>query len=298
METIKDYNGRDYRTVWQHPRAKFEDEIETGVTKRLLSQDNGWFIDIGGGYGRLYPVLKKEGRNIVFADFAMNLLEIAEKDIGNNPDVKLVAANAYYMPFKDSMFDGGLSIRVFHHMSDPEKFMRECARILSSGGRIMLEWANKRNLGRTFKRGARALREDHEEYGELQYGTHPKFFKKIVDQAGFILNRTLGVGFVARLITEKNVALVPFFFRPIEKFLDAVFGTRDLGPLRFSDIQKTGQKTPPNTRSFEEILCCPVCKKDVKTVDGGMECTSCSRMYPKKGKIYDFRYTADAKLGK
>lgn len=298
MEIIKDYNGRDYRTVWQHPRAKFEDEIETGVTKRLLSDDKGWFIDIGGGYGRLYPVLKKDGRNIVFADFAMNLLQIAEKDIGDNPDVFLVAANAYHMPFKDGTFDGGLSIRVFHHMSDPDKFLRECSRILSAGGRIMLEWANKRNLGRTFKRGARALREDHEEYGELQYGTHPNFFAKAIDRAGFLLKQTLGVGFVARLINEKNVFLVPFFFRPIEKLLDRVFGTRNLGPLCFSDIQKSGQKTPPNTASFRDIVCCPACKDDVVEKDGGMECTSCKKFFPKVGKVYDFRYTADAQLGK
>jgi len=297
MEVIKDYNGRDYRTVWQHPRAKFEDEIETGVTKRLLSEDKGWFIDIGGGYGRLYPVLKKEGRNIVFADFAMNLLEIAEKDIGANSDVFLVAANAYYMPFKDSTFDGGLSIRVFHHMSDPEKFLRECARILSSGGRIMMEYANKRNLARTFKRGAQALREDHEAYGELLYGTHPRFYAKTVDQTGFTLRKTLGVGFIPRFITEKNVFLVPLL-RPIEKFLDAVFGTRNLGPLNFTDIQKTGEKTPPNTASFNSIICCPACKKDVEDVGTGMKCTSCARTYPKVGKIYDFRYTADAQLGK
>ncbi len=297
MEVIKDYNGRDYRTVWQHPRAKFEDEIETGVTKRLLSEDKGWFIDIGGGYGRLYPVLRKEGRNIVFADFAMNLLEIADKDIGENTDVHLVAANAYYMPFKDSAFDGGLSIRVFHHMSDPKKFMTETARILSSGAHLMMEYANKRNLARIFKRGERALKEDHEAYGELLYGTHPKFYAKTASETGFTLRKTLGVGFIPRFITEKNVFLVPLL-RPLEKFLDRVFGTRNLGPLNFTDTVKNGEKTPPNTKSFKDIICCPICKKDVAEVAGGMECASCKKLFPKVGRIYDFRYTADAELGK
>lgn len=297
MEVIKDYNGRDYRTVWQHPRAKFEDEIETGVTKRLLSDEKGWFIDIGGGYGRSYPVLKKDGRNIVFADFAMNLLEIAEKEIGENKDVYLVAANAYYMPFKSGTFDGGLSIRTFHHMSDPDKFMKECSRILSNGAHLMMEYANKRNLARTFKRGKKALAIDHEAYGELLYGTHPEYYEKVSKEAGFQVLKTLGVGFVPRFITEKNVFLVPLL-KPLERFLDAVFGTRTLGPLNFTDTKKNGEKTEPNTAAFKDIICCPACKKDVTEVARGMECASCQKLYPKVGKIYDFRYTAGAKLGK
>jgi SAM-dependent methyltransferase len=297
MEVIKDYNGRDYRTVWQHPRAQFEDAIETGVTRRLLSQDTGWFVDIGGGYGRLYPVIKKEGRNIVFADFAMNLLEIAEKEIGKEKDVYLVAANAYYMPFKNGTFDGGLSIRTFHHMSDPDSFLRECARILSMGGHLMMEYANKRNLARIVKRWRKALEEDHEAYGELLYGTHPAYYARIAEEAGFTVRRTLGVGFVPRFITEKNVFLVPLL-RPLEKFLDRVFGTRNLGPLNFTDIKKHGQKTKPNTTVFADILCCPACKNTVKEVAGGMECVSCKKHYPKVGAIYDFRYTAGAELGK
>ena len=161
----------------------------------------------------------------------------------------------------------------------------------------MMEYANKRNLARIFKRGERALREDHESYGELLYGTHPRFYAKTVEQTGFSLQKTLGVGFIPRFITEKNVFLVPLL-RPLEKFLDAIFGTRDLGPLNFTDIKKLGEKTHPNTASFKDIICCPACKNDVAEVQAGMRCTSCAKVYPKIGKIYDFRYTADAQLGK
>jgi ubiquinone/menaquinone biosynthesis C-methylase UbiE len=124
-ERIHDYNGRDYRTVWKHGRARFEDFFESSLAKKLLPKYPGWFVDIGGGYGRSYPLYKRNDRKVVIVDYAMNLLEIASETYKDDKNIFFVAADAYHLPFKNDIFNGGISIRVMHHMNLPEKFLAE-----------------------------------------------------------------------------------------------------------------------------------------------------------------------------
>ena len=47
LEVIKDYTGRDYRTVWHGPRAAFDDRFEGKLIAELLPSEPGWFVDVG-----------------------------------------------------------------------------------------------------------------------------------------------------------------------------------------------------------------------------------------------------------
>ena len=294
-EMIHDYNGRDYRTVWEHPRAVFENRFEGRIIQRLLTKRIGWFIDIGAGYGRVYPVYKRQGRKIVLLDYAMNLLEIAAQEYSEDKDIYFVAANAYHLPFKNELFDGGISVRVFHHINLPEKFMREVGRVMRSGSEMILEYANKRNMFRVVLRGKKSLQKDHEEYGPLHYGTHPAYFQHIAHDAGFRIERTLGTGFFPRFITKKTLSLAPLLFL-LERFFDATFGRYDLGPLNFANIKKIGLKnnTMPAQR-IEDILRCPACGGEFNfETSEGISCIGCKRIFHKNGKIFDLRYEPSA----
>jgi len=291
IETINDYNGRDYRTVWKHPRAVFEDKFEGGITRSLLTEKPGWFIDIGAGYGRVYPLFKKQGRKVVLLDYAMNLLEMAAKEYGDDEDVYFVAANAYHLPFKDEVFDGGISIRVFHHMNLPDKFMKEFGRIMRGGAEVIVEYANKRNFFRLFRRGRKSLQKDHEEYEPLHYGTHPAYFEGIANDAGFQIKRVLGTGFFPRFLEEKTFFLMPIL-SAAEKLFDSTLGRHDLGPLHFADVKKIGEenKNAPASK-IDDILQCPACggKLDLN-ISEAINCIECKRTFPKNGKILDLRY--------
>ncbi len=289
-EQIKDYNGRDYRTVWQKPHAAFEDRFEGGLTKRLLTDAPGWFIDIGGGYGRVYPLYKREGRKSVIVDYAMNLLEMAATSHGKDKDAYFVAANAYHMPFKDAVFSGGVSIRTLHHMNKPETFLNECGRITRAGGRVCMEYANKGNIARLFKRGFRALKKDHEHYGDMHFGTHPDYYATLAHDAGFTVERNLGTGFMPRYI-KYGFPIGVLAFK--ERMLDAFFGPRRLAPLMFTDLKKRkGEKDEsPVGDTLLDILACPACRGILEPIAQGLHCTSCKRIYPKVGMVYDLRYT-------
>lgn len=290
-EKINDYNGRDYRTVWEHPRAAFENRFEGGLIRRLLTDRTGWFIDVGGGYGRVYPDYKKVGRKVVIVDYALNLLEMADKKYSDDKDLYLVAANAYHLPFKSGTFDGGISIRVFHHINIPEKFLKEFSRIMRNSGEALIEYANKRNLFRIMRRGKKSLEEDHEEYEPLHYGTHPTYFRKTAAAECLEIKRINGTGFFPRFIKEKTKFLSPVLY-VAEMLFDNTFGRMGLGPLDFAFVKKTGLEGVAPSLKIEDILQCPACGGKFDLTDSKFaKCTSCKRSFGKHGRILDMRYT-------
>lgn len=291
VEKINDYNGRDYRTVWEHPRAAFENRFEGGLIRRLLTRKPGWFIDVGGGYGRVYPDYKMVGRKVVLVDYALNLLEMADKKYSDDKDLYFVAANAYHLPFKDRIFSGAISIRVFHHINLPEKFMKEFSRIMANGGEALIEYANKRNLFRILRRGQKSLMADHEEYEPLHYGTHPVYFDKIATAEGLETKRTNGTGFFPRFIKEKTKFLSPLFFVG-EKIFDFTFGRIGMGPLHFSLLKKKGNESVVPLNRIEDILQCPICGGKLDLSDSkSVRCLGCQHSFAKHGRILDLRYS-------
>jgi ubiquinone/menaquinone biosynthesis C-methylase UbiE len=295
-EVIKDYNERDYRTVWAHgARSDFEDQFETALLERLLSSDPGWLIDLGAGYGRLYPIYARPDRAVVMVDYAVNLLEIAAETYGDQPNVHFIAANAYHLPFRPAVFSVGLSNRTFHHMAHPELFLDELARVMRPDSHVALEYSNKRNALRVMRYGRRSLREDHEHYGQLLYGTHPRTFSRLAESAGFEVGDTFGTGFFSRFLFERTKRA----YRPLaaaENVADASLGRLDLAPMHFVDLRRqNGVEPAPEAgiESLAEILQCPVCAGDLTEADGGLACPACQRQFPRVGPVLDLRHVGE-----
>ena len=294
-EIIKDYNERDYRTVWAHgARSDFEDRFETALIRRLLSPDPGWLIDLGAGYGRLYPVYARPGRTVVMVDYAVNLLEIAAESDGDRGDVHVIAANAYHLPFRPATFAVGLSNRTFHHMAHPELFLDELARVMRLGSHVALEYSNKRNALRVARYGRRSLREDHEHYGQLLFGTHPRLFERLARSAGFEPGASYGTGFFSRLLFERTRRA----FGPLaaaETAADASLGKLDLAPMHFVDLRRANGVARPveEQPALADILQCPACGGDLDDASDALGCVSCGRQFPRRGAVLDLRHVAE-----
>jgi len=291
LETIEDYSGRDYRTVWQRPRGAFEERFEGRLISRLLVPQPGWFVDVGAGYGRLYPFYRGTERSVVMVDYAVNLLELAAESYGDEPNVHFVAANAYHLPFRPETFSGALSIRTFHHMAHPEKFFAEFGRVLRGGSDAVLEYSNKRNLLRVLRYGKSSLRRDHEQYhSDLLFGTHPNYLSELASAAGLAVTGSGGTGFLSRLITERTRP-VASLLNGAEAGLDSVLGPRGLAPVSFAALRKKGHSAAAALgEGLLEILCCPVCSALVEAEPDGMRCVSCAARYPRVGAVLDFRH--------
>jgi Methyltransferase domain len=268
----------------------------------MLPSDPGWFVDVGCGYGRLLPVYRRPGRQLVLVDYAVNLLEMAAETHGTE-QIFYVAADAYKTPFRDEVFRAGLCVRTFHHMNAPRAFLNEFARIIGKGSSVVLSYSNKRNLFRILKHGRRSFRRNHEEYEEMLFGTHPDYFAKISDSAGFSVQRVRGTGFVDQVLTasgslEGLLNKMPFLRPPLawgERIADFAISGMGLAPLSFALLRKeTGNGNisgkDSQGRNFIDILACPSCRAPkLKEKLREVACSGCGSAFPKIGNIFDFR---------
>jgi len=295
---IRDYNEDDYRRNWQKRSSDFTHRFERAVIGSLLPAQDGWWVDVGAGYGRIVPMYQRPGRKIVLVDYAMNLLEMAvEKN--PNPNTHFVAANAYHLPFRDRSFDAALSIHLFAHINAPDRFLGEMARVVRDGSRMVVEYPNKRSFVRVMKDGLRAFESSREQFGDLFYGTHPAMFEEMCERAGLQVLNTKGSGYLGRLLEK-----APFLDLPLRALEFAAMNaplTRAMAPRNFAQLVKQSVNGPDeeSTRaeSILDILACPVCRQPLTEVgDDGLKCATGEHEFEKNGRIFDLRYSAGADL--
>lgn len=222
-------------------------------------------------------------------DYAINLLEIAAATYGHE-NIYYLAANVYYLPFRNNSFEAGISIRAFHHMKYPQIFLNEFSRVMRPDADVVLEYSNKRSLLRLFKYGVRCFYHDHEEYSDLLFGTHPAYFADICKKAGFRVLNNYGTGFFDRLLDRLPISVLSV--TSVEIIFDLLFGPITLAPLNFAKLQKTtGIYEPVQYEKLVDILMCPACQGSI--IDAGkegVECQNCKKLFPKRNSIVDLRY--------
>ncbi len=80
------------------------------------------------------------------ADWSITGLDVSEvqlaacrrRMLGHDRDLKLVLGEAEDLPFHDHQFDAALSIGGFNYFNDPERSLREMARVVKPGGTIVV----------------------------------------------------------------------------------------------------------------------------------------------------------------
>lgn len=294
---VRDYGERDYRESWEGAAGAFEHRFEESVMRRLLPDQRGWWIEVGAGYGRLVPLYEGDDRKIVLVDYSMNLLEEAAQSNDGN-DVFFVAANAYNLPFRDEAFDAALTIHTFAHINAPETFLGEIARVMRDGTRGVIEYPNKRSLFRILRYGLKSLKVGREEYAELFFGTHPKYFANLCDLAGLRVKATLGSGYLSRIL-KKAPFLGPVLGVAEALLMNAV-GTKNLATRNFAQVEKVpaaGSDSDSSERAdILDLLACPACRGSLSGNVQDLTCQDCGLAFSKKGEIFDLRYTGDAEV--
>ena len=146
---------------------------------------------------------------VVLLDYSLEQLIYARKQMGDDRFI-YVAADAYKMPFCGGAFDGATMIRVIHHFEDVSAALAQVSACLTSGGKFILEYANKRHLksilryllGRN-KWSPNTL--DPIEFVELNFNFHPDYMLAQVASLGFDVLHEVPVSWLRLGLLKKTL---------------------------------------------------------------------------------------------
>lgn len=94
-------------------------------------------LDLGCGFGRHIYNAAKFGAEMVGVDIS-DAIESTRVNTEGLPNVHLVQANAYELPFKPGVFDFAYSIGVLHHLPEPERAFNCLVRLVRPGGSVFI----------------------------------------------------------------------------------------------------------------------------------------------------------------
>jgi SAM-dependent methyltransferase len=103
----------------------------------------GRVLDAGCGGGGMPLSLAEEARSVVGIDPAERFPDAGVR-LGRERGMRnlhFALADGMALPFKDGSFDLVLSHAVIEHVEDAPRYLRECARVLTSGGHLYLSTA-------------------------------------------------------------------------------------------------------------------------------------------------------------
>lgn len=146
---LADYNDTtyDYTKYWEGRDYEHSSEflvLEKIINSLQVEKDKS-VIDIGCGFGRLLPLLKKTFKDITLFDYSKKLLEAAlERAKIENIQVKILCGDVYKISeITQKKYDFAVMNRVSHHIQDLGTAFDEVNKIIVPNGYFVFELANK-----------------------------------------------------------------------------------------------------------------------------------------------------------
>lgn len=252
MKRVAHYDKYNYRAFWQG--RDYEWQADRLALERLLDKidyPREKLIDVGCGFGRNAPSYALMWKGAILFDPSRRILDEAKANNRKFHNLVFVRGVAEKLPFAQSSFDTVVCIRVLHHLSDPEKAVREFSRVLRKNGCLVLEVANKRHIKAVIesfwsggfwrvldhssvdKRSAESVRKKTIAF--INY--NPETIRRLLEKNGFAVEEVLSVSNlrglpVARLLSTKVVL-------GLERALQPVLGRWWFGPSIYFLARKT-----------------------------------------------------------
>ena len=127
---------------WEDMRGQHIDDesVDTRLKRRILSAPVRDLLDIGTGTGRVLRLVGEDVRAAVGVDNSREMLAIArsylDQEVLRNCQVR--HADMYRLPFPAHRFDAVTANMLMHYADNPADMVREAARVLRPGGRLVL----------------------------------------------------------------------------------------------------------------------------------------------------------------
>jgi ubiquinone/menaquinone biosynthesis C-methylase UbiE len=125
-------------------KSKLNDYLrkaQSSVIALLELKENMNFLDIGCGTGWALGQIAKltENKGTYYGvDLSSKMIEKAQENFKDNPQIHFIIANVERIPLGDDQFDSIICTHSFHHYLNPDKALNEMFRLLKKGGKVYI----------------------------------------------------------------------------------------------------------------------------------------------------------------
>ncbi len=133
----------------------------------------GDVLDVGSGDGAAASSFAPYCRSLTCIDTSARMIEAVRERLGKLSHVRAQVADMHALPFSASSFDSVLVFHTLTYAEHPRRALEECARVLRSGGRLVLLCLDRHRQHEVTVR-----------YGERHPGFSPRVVRRLLSAAG------------------------------------------------------------------------------------------------------------------
>jgi ubiquinone/menaquinone biosynthesis C-methylase UbiE/DNA-binding transcriptional ArsR family regulator len=127
---------------WDQERSLHasDDIVERAMVETIGSTGYRSLLDVGTGTGRMLQLLGRDVERAVGYDSSHSMLAVARANLERAEvrGIDLRQGDVYSPPFPNDSFDLVVIHQVLHFLDDPARAVREAARLLTPGGRLLI----------------------------------------------------------------------------------------------------------------------------------------------------------------
>lgn len=133
---------------WDKMRTAFFSEAVRDRALEVGGAEKGMLAaDIGAGTGFITEGLVRRGLRVIAVDSSESMLQIMKRKFAGVEEIDYRVGDACKLPISSRTVDRVFANMYLHHVNAPHKAIREMARILKSGGMLVLTDMDEHHFG-------------------------------------------------------------------------------------------------------------------------------------------------------
>ncbi len=127
-------------TQWDRIRRDYIDEPFSFAVVSSLVRQHAAVVDVGTGTGELLVPLARAAGKVIAVDRSEKMLEVCRQRVAGAglKNVEFRLGEAETLPVADEECDTAFCSMLLHHLAEPDQGVREMARVVKPGGRVVI----------------------------------------------------------------------------------------------------------------------------------------------------------------